>query len=220
MENEQLNEEQLYYKDKYLKYKLKYVTLKEQLEGGFLSSLASIASNLKDKASKQAGKIARNYNTTYNFETNQIQAYLEKYGKDEDKEKLNKINGKDIFNKIKSNLSIKTKQGNTIDQVISKEFEGDEEIEPLRTYVKLSINAYNQHKENIDNFNPETTKQGIEQNCTCHTVIKKNILTKIKNELKKNIILDNAIDAVLNNDKELQIDKENLRSYLKDVIKI
>jgi hypothetical protein len=29
-----MDDEQLYYKDKYLKYKLKYLTLKEQLDGG------------------------------------------------------------------------------------------------------------------------------------------------------------------------------------------
>jgi hypothetical protein len=33
MDTDQLNDEQLYYKDKYLKYKLKYVTLKKQLGG-------------------------------------------------------------------------------------------------------------------------------------------------------------------------------------------
>jgi hypothetical protein len=30
-----MDEEQLYYKEKYFKYKLKYLTLKEELEGGF-----------------------------------------------------------------------------------------------------------------------------------------------------------------------------------------
>jgi hypothetical protein len=34
MDTEQLTEEQLYYKEKYFKYKLKYVTLKKQLDGG------------------------------------------------------------------------------------------------------------------------------------------------------------------------------------------
>jgi len=39
MDTEQLTEEQLYYKEKYFKYKLKYLTLKEELEGGgFFSS--------------------------------------------------------------------------------------------------------------------------------------------------------------------------------------
>jgi hypothetical protein len=219
MENEQLTDEQLYYKEKYFKYKLKYVALKQQLEGGgLLSGLASIASNLKDKASKQASKLTRNFKTTYNFEPNQIKAFLDKYS--EDKVKLNKINDKDILNKIKNKLSTLKKQENTIDEVISKEFQGDEEIEQIRTYVKNSINDYNEHKAKIDNFNPETTKQGIEKDCTCHTVIKKDILTKIKNELQKNIILDNAINTVLSNDKDLQNDKERLKSYLTDVIKI
>jgi hypothetical protein len=34
MDTDQLNDEQRYYKEKYFKYKLKYVTLKKQLEGG------------------------------------------------------------------------------------------------------------------------------------------------------------------------------------------
>jgi len=38
MDTEQLTEEQLYYKEKYFKYKLKYLTLKEELEGGGLFS--------------------------------------------------------------------------------------------------------------------------------------------------------------------------------------
>jgi hypothetical protein len=41
MDTEQLTEEQLYYKEKYFKYKLKYLTLKEELEGGFTNPFAS-----------------------------------------------------------------------------------------------------------------------------------------------------------------------------------
>jgi hypothetical protein len=41
MDTEQLTEEQRYYKEKYFKYKLKYLTLKEELEGGFLNAFKS-----------------------------------------------------------------------------------------------------------------------------------------------------------------------------------
>jgi hypothetical protein len=74
MENEQLTEEQLYYKDKYLKYKLKYVTLKKQL-GGFAgfsrqnklegaiadtpSNLLSFGKNLKNAADIEMGNRKR-----------------------------------------------------------------------------------------------------------------------------------------------------------------
>jgi hypothetical protein len=201
MENEQLNKEQLYYKEKYFKYKLKYLTLKEQQEGGLTMP-------------KFITKIARNMKANYNFETKKIMEYLDKYGKEEDIGKKTEINNKDIFNKIKSKLSKFKSMDATIDEVISKELKNDKNIEQLRSYVKESIISYNEHKEKLDNFNPKTKIQGIEQECTCHTIIKKNILTKIQKEFKNNIIIDKAIDAVLNNDKELESDKDNLKSYL------
>jgi hypothetical protein len=69
MDTDQLNDEQLYFKDKYLKYKLKYVTLKKQLGGsGFTrqnklegaiadapSNLASFGKNLKNAADIEMG---------------------------------------------------------------------------------------------------------------------------------------------------------------------
>jgi hypothetical protein len=223
MENEQLTEEQLYYRDKYLKYKLKYLALKEQ-QGGegakkFFSNLASQAANLASKASQKVGKIGRNIVENYNFDLSQINDYLKTYTKEEDIEKLNTLNKYDIFNKIRSKLTYRNKE-RAIDEVISKELKDEENIEQLRTYAKKSIDNFYEHKAKINNFNPETTKQDIESNCLCHTIIKKNILTKIKDELKKNIIIDDAIKAVINNDKDLNNDKEGAKTYLTSVIKI
>jgi hypothetical protein len=203
MVEEQLNEEQLYFKNKYLKYKLKYLTLKEQQEGGLSLTMPKFIT-----------KIVRNIKANYNFETKKIMEYLDKYGKDEDIDKKNEIYTKKIFDKIKSNLSKFQSMEATIDKVISKELKNDKNIEQLRTYVKESIISYNEHKAKLDNFNPKTTIQGIERECTCHTIIKKDILTKIQKEFKNNIIIDKAIDAVLKNNKDLENDKENLRSYL------
>ena len=55
MDTEQLTEEQLYYKEKYFKYKLKYLTLKEELEWGFKVS-NPFASKKPAPTAKPTGK--------------------------------------------------------------------------------------------------------------------------------------------------------------------
>jgi hypothetical protein len=54
MDTEQLTEEQLYYKEKYFKYKLKYLTLKEHLGGNPKKTKATVATG--NKAAPAAAK--------------------------------------------------------------------------------------------------------------------------------------------------------------------
>jgi hypothetical protein len=215
MENEQLNEEQLYFKNKYLKYKLKYLTLKQQQEGGLSLTMPKFIT-----------KIARNYTQNNKFEIQKIKDYLDTYGKTEDKTKKDNTYKYKILETINNKLSASRKIDATIDKVINDGIndktdkdkvtdpDKNKKLEELRPYLKQLIIDYNEYKAKLDNFNPKTTIQGIERECTCHTIIKKDILTKIQKEFKNNIIIDKAIDAVLKNNKDLENDKENLRSYL------
>jgi hypothetical protein len=57
MENEQLSEEQLYYKDKYLKYKLKYLTLKKQYGGEDKEKEAAIMNDRHSRIRKYLNEL-------------------------------------------------------------------------------------------------------------------------------------------------------------------
>jgi hypothetical protein len=164
MDINQIDEEQLYYEEKYLKYKLKYLVLKQQ-HGGFLSQqtkeniknrLAILGQQAKtagtkfvNKASEIASKTATNLKEKYNFEPQKIKDYLQTQFNsktNEEKEIHSLILSKNIFDKIKQFVSSKNIQ-DTIDDVLNREFKGDERLEILKNYVRESIDSYNKQKQ-------------------------------------------------------------------------
>jgi hypothetical protein len=98
MDDEELTEEQLYYKNKYLKYKLKYVTLKEQLE--------------------QLGGVNKKEEKKKNFDPVKVKNYLEYTVKNKNNTLYNKIINNNIFQAIKDNRSSSVKDA--IVSVVSK----------------------------------------------------------------------------------------------------
>jgi hypothetical protein len=229
-----MDDKQLYFKNKYLKYKLKYVTLKEQQEGGMrgFSGIASSASYLKDSAVNTS--IVTQIKS--NFDPEKILKYFSKnLQNDEDKKMYDKIISRDILKKIKYEISIYSAKDNAIDDAVTKvlktEFPNKSECDKYKTYITDLLNKYNESKSKIDLFNPDETKQSVEDECLCHIIIKKDILKKIKAELPKHVVIEDAIDAVLikeiKNDKELQKKMQanqklqtELENYLKKMINI
>jgi hypothetical protein len=159
MDDEQLTEEQLYYKNKYFKYKLKYVTLKEQKQLGGANKLKetiATAKMLSDEKSK--------------FNPNEIKAYLDFKMKD-DKTFLNDRSVKilltdrslkndtlyktiidnNIFQAIKDTWAFSVEEA--INKVIDNKFKNDKKLkEELKKYLMDLKKSYYFAKNDINAF--------------------------------------------------------------------
>jgi len=214
MDDEELTEEQLYYKNKYLKYKLKYVILKEQLEqlGGVNKKEEKRKRKEKEKEEKK------------NFDPVKVKNYLEYTVKNKNNTLYNKIINNNILQAIKDNRSSSVKDA--IVSVVSKKFKNENNKEDLQNYLINLINNYNYDKKIINlfesisirsnNFNDLSDKyrppylgkdatsqhQDMEYLDLKNKIIKDNIIKKIKEELQTNVYqsLDQAIHKVLHND--------------------
>jgi hypothetical protein len=216
MDTEQLTEEQLYYKEKYFKYKLKYVTLKKQ-HGGMFKKIKELFRKESDE------KLA--------FDPNKIKTYLDSKFKDDTRFKndalYEKIKNKDIIKVIKETPGFTVE--NAIDAVLKIHFPNDNDIQALKQYLINLIDNYNKEQINMDRFDPFIIQNVIndkefkmrskkhpdrsEYTRLSMMILQKNILKFIKNRLSTNnfVSLEDAIDNVLN---EYPNDKKAFKSFI------
>jgi hypothetical protein len=117
MDTDQLNDEQRYYKEKYFKYKLKYVTLKKQLEGGSSKDYRATA-NRNANLAWLATPLTKTFEYTKksNMNWNQIATALQST----DNALYNIISTNNILDKIKN--SSKWNLTDAIEEVVDKNF--------------------------------------------------------------------------------------------------
>jgi hypothetical protein len=229
-----MDDEQLYYKEKYFKYKLKYLTLKEQLGG--VKESNSIVKAINDRISSFIKRQTKEEKISFNSADDNLNKYIQNY----DNRLYKTISHHDVLKKIeeelKNNPSKYKNIDDTIDVVLKKE------LKILNKYLKDSIkSSYKSHNEFFKDskeiqklYEIPYWSRGSEQlwfesdtrimedvqtyDYTLYYAIMNNdILKKIEDELKNNQLkyysIDNVIDVVLK--KELKI----LQDYLKNSIK-
>jgi hypothetical protein len=148
MDTEQLDDEQQYYKEKYFKYKLKYIALKKQLGGSKASRAnARAAENLAWLATPVTAPIAGiksliKYNKKANFNWNNLAQKLNDNDNRIDSTNYalyNIISTNNILDKIKNSGKWDIKDA--IDEVLEKEFKY--ENDPKNTWdYKMSLKNY------------------------------------------------------------------------------
>jgi hypothetical protein len=234
MDTDQLDDEQLYYKEKYFKYKLKYVTLKQQ--GGRKRVYPKPVDDLMETIlGKQEFKESV---------ANLIDKYFEaKYQSDE---LYTKLINKRIFHQIYNVSSFYASTISTsIDYVLKKQFpqDDDNKKEELKQYLWKIIHKFYNMKKVFKKFNLNKAKENLKihlgneqfllsiekdndkkekynKNINLYNILKENnIFDEIEKELSTNkyvvhVNMNSVIDAVLNK----QIKDDNNRSVLKSFL--
>jgi hypothetical protein len=217
-----MDTDQLYYKDKYFKYKLKYVTLKKlRGGGGMLTTLKGLF--LKESDEKKE------------FDPNKIRTYLDSKFKDDIRFKndtlYNEIINKDIINAIKIIFAITVESA--IDEVLKKHFKDENLKNELKKYLINLINNYNQEKRNMNSFDAYYRRKVMfekilkmisdndpnldEHKRLLNIIINNRILEKIETKILSNnyVSLEDAINSL---DEVLQKHFPNDKQALKFLI--
>ena len=155
MDTDQLNDEQLYYKEKYFKYKLKYLALKEQLGGRYKIYNDDIAANyltqglllVKNQATKKLGGFDKKKFISY-LETDLLKDPLltaskqDLYDTIKKKTKKNRVTRADItiFDQIKNSINPSTE--GAIDSIIDAEFGNDKKLPVEAIVLKMKLKNY------------------------------------------------------------------------------
>jgi hypothetical protein len=240
MDTDQLNDEQLYYKDKYFKYKLKYVTLKKQLEGGGRYSRHQTKAEVYDERMETIwGKQKFSKDIAES-----IDRYFEaKYYTDE---LYTKLKNKNIFLEIYNVSSMKANTISTsIDVVLKSLFpnDNDDEKKELKKYLwdiikkfykirqefkKLNLkNAKEQLKLRSDNdkkflqyTDDEIKKKEYQNNIDLYNIlIKNNFFDKFEEELNKNkYVVHGTIYTIIDVVLQKITDNDDTRQKLKSLL--
>ncbi len=191
-----MDNDEMYF-NKYIKYKLKYLNLKKEQEGGGIFQAIKKKLNRTDLPSMPTIPI---YSDTRNFDIEQFAVYLDNMPKEPSEEQMYKnIQAKTILTKIKNNYmpyTLDKKIENTINEV----FKNDKEIDNNKyiNYIKTKKTEFENFQTELKNsYDPETLNAEILHDCACHTIIKKDLFYEIKNKLPKFAFIDDAIDDTI-----------------------
>ncbi len=204
------------YFNKYIKYKLKYLNLKKEQEGGV--TLYSVLAKLGNRAMDKLPSMPSNpfYTETREFSKKQYQFILylqqklnEKKGKqlsineisyEEEKNMLDDIFARQILVNITNSYN-ETTLDDKIKNAIDVAFKNDKlKAAKYKEYIVNNYSKFQEHKkELIKDYKYKDIKQNIVGDCACSKIIEKDIIFKIKNKLPNFAYIDDAIIETLNN---------------------
>lgn len=207
------------YLNKYIKYKLKYLNLKKEQEGGIFQGIRKIANRTNILPSMPTIPI---YSDTRNFDIEQFAVYLDNIQKTPFEKLMYKdIQAKAILTKIKNDYSPYTldkKIENTINEVFKNDKEKDngKYIDFIKK-KKIEFEAFQSTLKT--NYDPDELNKEILQTCTCHTIIKKDLFYEIKKQLPKFAFINDAIDAAIAKISFSDKEKDNLKTMKQELMK-
>jgi uncharacterized protein YqgQ len=215
-----MDNDEMYF-NKYIKYKLKYLNLKKEQEGGggIFQAIRKIANRTNILPSMPTIPI---YSDTRNFDIEQFAVYLDNIQKTPlEKQMYKNIQAKTILTKIKNNYmpyTLDKKIENTINEVFKNN--KDKNNVAYINYIKnKKIDFENFQKELKESYDPESLNTEILKNCACHTIIKKDLFFEIKNKLPKFAFIDDAIDDTIAKIKFSEKEDTNLKIIKKELMK-
>jgi len=207
------------YLNKYIKYKLKYLNLKKEQEGGGIFQAIKKKLNRTDFPSMPTIPI---YSDTRNFDIEQFAVYLDHKKKTPlEKQMYKNIQAKTILTKIKNNYmpyTLDKKIKNTINEV----FKNDDKVkqELYIKYIKDEKKEFEKFQTNLkDIYDPEILNKKILETCTCHTIIKKDLFYEIKKQLPNFAFINDAIDSALAKIKFSDKESSNLKIMKQELMK-
>jgi hypothetical protein len=213
MENDEM------YLNKYIKYKLKYLNLKKEQEGGIFQGIRKIANRTNILPSMPTIPI---YSDTRNFDIEQFAVYLDHIKKTPEEKLMYKdIQAKTILTKIKNNYTpyaLDKKIENTINEVFKndKEKNNNEYINYIKN-KKIEFETFQSDLKKT--YDPDQLNTEILKDCACHTIIKKDLFYEIKKKLPKFAFIDDAIDDTIAKIKFSEKEVNNLKIIKKELMK-